>query len=533
MRLRYLVVTALLPVSLHAQARRDAGVDWLVSAGSEGERYLRVLQVAGAAPQSLWMAHGAGAMAIRSLLPTTRSHPWAASFSRPDSQRAALRPLLPEAAASFNSRFPFGSHDGAVWAGRGLTASVSLGAAVTVGPLEVTIAPVLFRAQNADFPITPNQSTQPFANAVYPFNVDAPQRFGSAPYQRLDPGQSTIRLHVLGLAGGATTANEIWGPAIDSPFLLSDNAAGFVRGFVGTDGPVVLGPLLLSARAIAGRLDQSEYSTTTYDRRRRYASGFIASMGVRQLPHLELGAARILANSWPDSGVSIGQVLRPIIQGPFKVQRKRALGNGSGDEPDNQLASVFGRWAFPASGFELYGEYGREDNAYDVRDLIVEPDHDVTYSFGFQRAWSPAPLRLRVVRGEIFDSRRSHLDAVRGESPPYVHGPVTQGHTQIGQFLGAQGGLGGGAHQFAYDEYSPAGRRTIAWSRYLRASLRVSPSGFSQRSSDAVHSLAWEQLRFGSHVDVKANVTAVYEFNREGADDSVNWHLSVGIQPHW
>ena len=49
-----LMLALLVPCASKAQIARDSSVDWLVSAGSEGERYLRVLQVAGLAPLSDW-----------------------------------------------------------------------------------------------------------------------------------------------------------------------------------------------------------------------------------------------------------------------------------------------------------------------------------------------------------------------------------------------------------------------------------------------------------------------------------------------
>src|SRR6476469_10516372 len=136
--------------------------------------------------------------------------------------------------------------------------------------------------------------------------------------------------------------------------------------------------------------------------------------------------------------------------------------------PDNQIASLFARWAFPQSGVEMYGELGREDNAWDMRDLMLEPDHDMAYMLGLSRVWRRPAGRLFVVRGELLNTAISHLSRVRWQAPPYIHFPIILGHTQDGQLLGAPSGYGGGAAALHVDVYSPASRLTFTWRRAMR-----------------------------------------------------------------
>ena len=66
--------------------------------------------------------------------------------------------------------------------------------------------------------------------------------------------------------------------------------------------------------------------------------------------------------------------------------------NGTNEEVDakkrNQLISLFMRWLFPETHGEIYFEYGREDHSWDMRDLLMEPEHSNAYLMGFQKLFS-------------------------------------------------------------------------------------------------------------------------------------------------
>ena len=518
-----------------AQLRRDGAVDWLASANSEAERYLRTLQLVGASPLYPWSLRAFSADEMRALAPSGTLHPWGSSLGAPG-HASRIRTIAPEVGVIYNSRIPYGSNDGPVWAGRGLTTTLTLGARAAYGPFDVIVAPELFRAENADFPIAPNGLTGPFAfaDARYAGNIDNPQRFGTTPYQRFDLGQSTARVTLLGATAGVSTANEFWGPAVAEPFLFSNNSAGFRHLFFGTARPLGLGGIAVHLRGIAGKLEQSDYSTTDMVGRGRYLSGLVGVITVRQLPGLELGGGRLFHNIFADSTVTFRKVIRPVFQGLLKDSRAAALGTVTGDEPDNQLASVFARWVFPASGFELYGEYGREDNAFDLRDLGEEPDHDVAVIIGFRKAWRRSAGRIVVLRSEIFNDRLSHIDPLRGESVPYIHGNVTQGHTNLGQILGAPDLKGGGGQSFAIETFTTRGHATIEYSHALRGQLSFGERRPGYSPFDVTHALTFEQTTFHGGLDFVRGVTAAYELNRDfSGDDVFNLRLTASLRAHW
>lgn len=511
-----------------AQVARDSATNWLTSAGSEGERYLLAMQVTGQAPPTLGSIRPFSNRQARAMTPSGGSDPWAARFGARPARAPWFAAIQPEIGGIVNTTFPFGLNDGPIWAGRGVTVQAMAGVQGSIGPLEFSLAPRIFRAQNAAFAIVPNRLGEPsvFADQESPTTIDLPQRFGDGAYQRLDPGQSWVQLGALGLSVGASTANEAWGPAVERPFLLGTNAAGFAHLFAGTDGPVSLGPLTVSIRLIAGRLDQSPYSPVIGNPR-RYLTGLIGAVRLRQIPGLEIGSGRLFENVWPDSGVTVWDLLSPFLHNPLKERRAQAIGNG-GEEPDNQLASLFARWIFPASGVAVYGELGREDNSYDLRDLLMEPDHSMTFMVGMQRAWVRPQGETLLLRAELLNSAVSHLVRVRNEAPPYIHTPVRQGHTQLGQLLGAPDGYGGGGTTVALDWFTRTGRRTITWRRMLRE-----PGDSTTTPRDVMHAVTADWLLFRPRVDLMPEATIVYNLNRNQRGDAINLRVALTGVVHW
>ena len=251
----------------------------LVAVNTDVERYLRVLQDLGIVPAYPWSVREFGPREIAALLPADTTHPWSARVRRTIYGSSDLYVVAPEAQAIYNSHLPFGYNDGALWAGRGITGALQGGIAGHAGPLSFTLEPIVFWAQNQSFPLIANgQSGRlSFADATNPLVIDQPQRFGDGAYSRFDLGQSTVRLDLPGVAIGASTANQQWGPAIDNPIILGNNAAGFPNVFIGTSNPLDLYAFTLQARMEWGRLDQSGFAVLQHDSTRRFMSGIVAT----------------------------------------------------------------------------------------------------------------------------------------------------------------------------------------------------------------------------------------------------------------
>jgi len=393
---------------------------------------------------------------------------------------------------------------------------------------------MVFWTQNQSFPLAANGQTGSlrFADGVNPTTIDQPQRFGNSAYARFDPGQSTIRLDLPVIAIGASTANQEWGPAIDNPIILGNNAAGFPHLFVGSSAPVDLWLVRAQGRVEWGRLDQSPYAVLRGTQSRRFMSGIVGSVSPRGLSNLEIGGARFFHTLWPDSGLTRHDFLRPF-EGLLLSSVANEIGNGTGQEPDNQLASIFVRWVFPRSGLELYSEFGREDHNADLRDFTQEPDHDAAYVIGLQKAWVRRDSTYYVLHGEVVNSRISHLQLGRPQTVFYVHSPVVQGHTEEGQILGSPSVYGGGGFSFALDRYTRDGRWTVAWEKSGRAESIGADGLPNGRQADVVHSVSIERVHNGRRAIVTGGITLSDDLNRNFAADKGNVRLELSVIPRW
>ena len=430
-----LAIAALSPLILAAQPAVPGEAPHHVTVGSSEEDYLRYLQIAGLASLYPWSLREFSQPELARMAVAHGSHPWSGKGDYRDSPARFSFSILPvNAVLRYNSAFPYGSNDGAVWAGRGLTSAVDVGFAFKVGPLSGTFNPIAFSAQNRAFPLQANGSTNPFADPLFPGNVDRPQRFGARAYSRVDPGESTVRLDGFGVTAGISTANMGWGPMENYPYILGGNAPGFPHAFVGSSTPLPIWIGRIHGRVIWGQLEQSAYSpvtgtsyysSTLETGTKRFASGAVGIFQPRGMDGLEIGVARFFHSLWPKEGIPRSYFSKPF-QAIFKVSLPSTPpGFDASTDPgieDNQLASAFARWAFPKSGFEAYGEYGREDHNWNRRDFIQEPDHSRTYGLGIRKIVSVDSSHLTAFRAEMINYELPTLARNRGEGGIYVHG---------------------------------------------------------------------------------------------------------------
>jgi len=510
---------------------RGASLGVLSNVNGEWERYWRVLQLNGTVPANQWSIRAFGPRELRRMEPRhphpwhdrERSSAWSAAFIR-----AGAVPL--DARLVANSSFPYGFNEGPVWAGRGVTTIVRGGAWLEAGPLSASFAPVLFRAQNAAFEMHPIGASGPLAFG-FPFSdrIDLPQRFGDKAYGRFDAGNSFVRVDAGVVALGFSTAAQHWGPARDHTTVLGSNAGGFPHIFAGSSAPVRFGPIRVHGKLIWGRLSQSPYTSMELVAPHRLASGVIGHISPVAVPGLELGVSRFAQLKWAPGVFTVENLFRPF---------GRTFGDGIVDEygiqnPENQLASIFGRWVFPESGVEAYGEFVLEDGALTFRNLALEPDHDAGYVLGLQRAWSADRAGERnVVRAEVLNTRMTSVRLLPHEVPLYEHNALRQGHTHRGLVLGAAGGFGGGATTLGYDRYTRGGRRSVTYSRLMRAQYVV--QGVPQVSqADVFHALGVDGILFRGRSALTYELAGVYEMNRHFSADAFNLRAGLGARFVW
>jgi hypothetical protein len=494
-----------------------------IAVGSGWEEYLRTLQVLGKVPMQSWTVRSFTPRQFAALTPTDSSLPWANSMVPAARCRGAVslqaRPV--EARLIYNSSFPFGGNDGAVWAGRGATAVLSGGLVMSAGPVWVQLEPVAFIAQNAAFALKPNglSGDRAFADWITPDRIDLPQRFGDGAYHRLDPGNSSIAIDARWITFGVSTQNQFVGPATDHPILYGTNAAGFPHGFIQSSEPLSV-PFVgwVHGRLSYGALSESRYSAFADSGYARITSSFVGTFRPALFPNLEVGAGRVFVVLYDDYRVDRADVLRPFGQ---------LLNSAAPELAGDQLVSIFARVAFPTSGFEAYGEFGREDASADMRDFLLMPDHDAAYLIGFRKAWL-RPASTVVVRMEILNTRVTHLALASTQAPWYVHSAVRQGFTNRGQVLGSKSAYGGGGAIATFERYQRDGRWRFTWERLHVAENRKARAP-DLIDNDIAHAFGASVLRFGRRADIELGAQLVYEFNRYFGGDAMNLRTSLSV----
>ena len=535
-----LLALPLLFIAAPAAAQTAGSAETLgeVLPGGELEGYLRVLQVSGKARAYPWSVRGFSPAEVERLAPRDSAHPWGGRYSlvgvEPGEPQVHVHPVRTRAV--FNSAFPYGGNDGAVWAGKGLTTAVEAGVTARYRWLSLTLAPVAFRAENAPFDLNEHvrSGDNPFADWRRPTQIDLPQRFGEGAYARIDPGQSTLRADLGVFAAGVSTANQSWGPTAEYPLMQGNNAPGYLHGFAGTSRPVNLWIGRAHVRAFWGRLEQSAFATTSPDSAVRFGTGVVGVFTPRGVPGLEIGASRFFHLPWPEDGIGGEEIFKPL-ETFFKVNLYNVVQGADTVESQesvvaNQLASVFARWVFPESGLEVYGEFATEDHRHNLRDWLLEPDHASAYTLGIRKLWVRDPERIWSFRGEFLNAEPSHLARTRRQDPFYVHSGARQGHTSRGQIIGSPAGYGGAASTVAAEYYHPGGRLSGFWKR----SFRQEQGGFLETGrverADVMQSLGAEALAFHGRWELVGGLEGVYDFNRNFESDVANLSATFGVR---
>ena len=521
-----------------------------LAVGDPLEDYLRVLQLAGRAAT----AGPAGAsFTIRPLardwaiagVAAGSTHPWRDRLAAaPRAARLGAARLIAaetELRLFENSAFPSGQNDGAVWQGRGLTAALDAGGTLRWGPLTVEVRPTLVYTQNRAFPLAPVSAPgrTNYANPWHPrVNgqggwIDAPQRFGTEAFWRLDPGQTSLRVDAAGVLAGFGWENLWWGPGVRNAIVMSNNAPGFPHAFLGTSRPRDVGVGHVEAQWVWGRLQGSGWSDSVVSDTARFITGLVGSFAPKALPGLTLGATRMFYAYLPPAGLGLSDYLL-VLQGITK-RGFATDSNPDGNDARDQLLSLFARWVLPESGFEAYLEWARNDHSWDLRDFMLEPEHSQSYTLGFQKVIQLSGDRLLRLGGELTHLERSPTFQVRAEPTYYVHHLVREGYTQRGQVIGAGIGPGSNAQRLWGDVFTRWGRVGAFVGRQVHDNDAYYAQVQDYRRNDVSLTIGVTGLLFVRGFDVGGSLAWTKEYNRYFVlrDDRTNlgFHLSVRWHP--
>ena len=283
-----------------------------------------------------------------------------------------------------------------------------------------------------------------------PGSLDLPQRFGVEGRSYLSPGQTSLTVRTGALAFGAATENLWWGPGIRNALVMSAHAPGIPHVFLRTAAPISTGWGDLEARWMLGRLEESDYFDSDSTNDQRSLSALVLVFTPRFDAGLTVGLARVVYA--PSSGgalVPVGAALDFLksVGRPF-----HAAGDALLEPAPDQLFTFFGRWVFPAAGFEVYGEWARYEQPEDLRDLLVLPHRSRGYTVGLQWARPVAWGTLRL-QTELTSLEPSTAFRVSPFGEWYASRTVPQGYTHGGQVIGAAIGPSGSSQWLAADRF--------------------------------------------------------------------------------
>jgi hypothetical protein len=425
-----------------------------VALGSIAEEQLKRDELAGCARASL----------IRS--PSTLS-----ADLTPSGRRPSYEVILPQTSFIRNSAIPYSMNDGALWAGRGLSGTAMMGVRFRWWRIAGTFAPEFSGTSNDLFSFRPatfpgRSAFSSWVNTNFP-SIDQPTRFGYRSYLRISPGQSSAEVRFKGLGAGASTENMWWGPGLRTAIVMSNNAAGIPQAYVRSTAPIRTPIGSFEGRVLLGVLTESPYFDFEPRDDHRSFSGAVVTLTPSIDSSITIGATRV---SYAD--------LRHLTELPaHALNFLTALPAGNRDE----IQSVFARWGFPDSRFEVHAEWSRL-RLPSFRELLVNPERTQGYTLGLQWAKpvsdSGLGLRIQAEATMLEQPRRPNNGRSLGY---YASHRVAQGYTQQGQVIGAATGPGSSSQWMAFDV---VGRKMTAGVEVRRirwdddAYYAESPTGF-------------------------------------------------------
>jgi hypothetical protein len=480
--------------------------------GSEWEAYARALADRGLVSTEPW--------SVRPFAPQVLRR-WA-SANRVDTNSSFIV-LRPSISTSSNSGFAWGMQDGPVWQGRGVNVWGTAGLALHLGPLSARIEPLLEYGQNRAFALEPvPNGASPFVDDLRPTTIDEPQRFGNSSFHIIDPGQSFVRLDGFGLTTGFSSEDIFWGPGVRQALLFDANAAGFPHMFLGTSHGISTPIGRFHAQLIYGRLEQSDFAPPNGGKS-RFGSGGVAVWMPPSQP-IEIGVARFYHRRWPSKFTS-----RDLFV-PFGAAIHDAEVQDAG-VPENQLLSVFATIRVPSSGFEIFGEFGKNDRNADLRDALAETEHNSAWMLGaFKVIGTPgSSTPFWTARIEVGNGRVAAIqDIGREQSSFYDHTTVSQGHTQYGQLLGSPLIDRSGGVDLSVDRWTSRGRLGVTvFERQMPRDLQVGMPADQLRTQWDVGITGFR--RFGKS-DVTFALGHVWDLDRFPGIDVGNTYVRLGLR---
>jgi hypothetical protein len=337
---------------------------------------------------------------------------------------------------------------------RGYQTMLTGGLFAKLGPLSVQLYPELVYAQNRHFDSFSNferGAAARIAYSSYHSSIDLPEYFPDRPYKRLFPGQSSVRLTFGPVSAGISSENLWWGPGTRNAIMMSNSAPGFYHATINTTRPIRTPIGSIEGQIIGGRLETSNFlgedmngNQSFYPSNNdwRYLNAMVLSYQPRWVHGLFLGMTRsfMLMGNDAKKYNRYFRVFSPISK------RENYSGEGESAYTEDQQLTLFARWIFPSDHAEIYGEFGRGDHNYNLRDMYLQPDHFRAYLIGFKKLFycDNTTGKYMEFNLELTQMEQNNSNSQRTATYFASYGAPLRGNTNLGQMLGA--GIGPGSN---------------------------------------------------------------------------------------
>jgi hypothetical protein len=436
----------------------------------------------------------------------------------------------PEMFSSYNSAFPFGGNDGAMWQGRGLNTRFSAGVEWRSTFVHFSFIPEVWGAQNVGFGVVPGTEE----TADYWWGLDRPQRFGDGPHWDWSLGQTAIRGIWEGFTAGFSTENIWLGPGIRNSIILSTNAGGFPHFDLGTQVPFETRVGSFQAKFLWARLQSSEYFTSPPDTSEyRLFTGGTLAYSPSLLPGLTLGFNRYFLSPWDTlDGFKVFQF---FVDSVWKGQRK-SFNTTTGEDDVDQVVSLTLDWVFKPVGLNIYLEWARNDHATDIQDFLMQLDHSHAYVLGLVK-------KIDMNRGESLFFHLEFTDLgntigtiIRPTGPWYRHRSNPQGYTYNGQDLGAAIGTGSSSQFVGFRYLSVWGEAGVGVERVLYDAdyyytFAEADNYYYRHYNLQVNLEVFVVLKSLEFIDLFFKNTYSFNYNHNWRDKDVgNFYVNLGLR---
>lgn len=366
----------------------------------------------------------------------------------------SLSPVL--LMTEFNSRRPYGRGNYLLKPNVGIQSLISFGFEGQVGLLHVRFRPEFTYSENKEYDGYPDRFSNGANVSKFHFwnNGDYPERFADEAYTQSWYGQSSITLRVGPIEAGISTENIWWGPGQWSDLTFSSNSKGFphlslnsfrpIKTFLGNfEAQIIVGTLYDSGRPPSQNENLNARYFEEFPGDDRYLNALMISYNPKWIPDLYIGVARTFQRYESYQGNTFNDYF-PIFQA---FQKERFFENGNSVDFDNdgydQQLTLNLRYLVPSANFEIYGEYGRRDHAFNYREFILNPDHARAYLFGMVKLFPTKNSNSLIqVRSEILHQQSSNNRYIR--YPGLLGGFAWNTHDQARGFSNDGESLGTG-----------------------------------------------------------------------------------------